>query len=179
MSNLSRLRHRASRSARQAAYCIRQTPKINTNHPSYNKVQKRPKTVLEYGLIDMDVIIMMDIDDIIPEYSNCCGDGTVHNDRFYTQRFKCDKVGLIYGQKKKLFYLLALDDNYRCIVLFKDKDVYKLPGVPSKIDMEGTINPNFIITENANRLMNCVFDTIEDYTSNPVMIYRTNELFKR
>jgi hypothetical protein len=177
MSNLSRLRHRASRSARQAVYSIRQ-PKINTNHPSYNKLQKRPKTLLEFSLIDADVIILMDIDDIIPEYSNCCGDGTVHNDRFYDIRIHADKIGLIYSKKTKLFMLLAMNDDYSCSVLFENADLYKLPGVSSKIDMDH-INPDFIIAEKANRLMNCVYSEIWSYTTNPIFKYSVNELFKK
>ncbi|WP_458720460.1 hypothetical protein [Candidatus Nitrosocosmicus sp. R] len=42
---------------------------------------------------------------------------------------RCDKIGLVYSRKCKLFMFLGLNDNDTCFVLYKDKDVYKLPNI--------------------------------------------------
>ena len=52
---------------RQAANSIRYGAQTGNN---YNKVTKRPKTVLQAALIDMDMIFIMDTRDIIPEWHN-------------------------------------------------------------------------------------------------------------
>jgi hypothetical protein len=124
MSNLSRLRRRSARSARQAARSIG----YNYGAERVVKAPKPEKSLLELTLVDNDSIIVMDINDIIPDYSNCCGDSTVHNDEFYAIRIPCAKVGLVYAARKKWFMLVALND-YECSVLFENKELEKLPGI--------------------------------------------------
>ena len=78
-----------------------------------------------------------------------------------------------------MYYYLAMNDNYTCYILFKGKELKDLPdALSTKIDLEH-INPNFVVSENANRLMNCVYSEVWDCTSNPVMIYKTSELFRK
>jgi hypothetical protein len=170
MSNLSRCRSEGRRAAKS----------IRNNYGGYNPVSRKPKklpTLLEHALKDMDMMILMDVQDIIPQYSN--SSSTVSNNIFPNQKIRCDKVCLIYSPRRKLYYYLAVNDNGTCYVLFKGKELKDLPNATSsRIDFDD-INPNFVINENANRLMNCVIDEIIDITSNPIHVYKTSELFRR
>lgn len=168
MSNLSRLRHRSSRSARQAARSIRYT---SNGAERVVKAPKKEKSLLELTLVDNDNIIVMDINDIIPDYSNRCGDGTVHNEEFYAIRIKCEKVGLVYAARRKWFMLVALND-YECSVLFESKKLEDLPNISPELLKHHKV-------KKANRLMNSCYDIITDYTSNPYHIYKTSELFSK
>lgn len=101
-----------------------------------------------------------------------CGDGTVHNEKFYTMRIPCEKVGLIYSQRKKWFMILALNDFKGCYVLFENKELEKLPNI-SPILLEHNK------VEKANHVMNAAYDEIIDVTTNPYQIYKTSELFRK
>ncbi len=167
MSNLSRCRSEGRRAARS----IRYSSNFGNSYTPRPKKVKEPKSLLELTLVDNDTMLIMDIDDIIYEYSNLCGDNTVHTDKFYTARILCQRVGLIYSQKKKWFMILALNDN-NCYVLFENKELQKLPGINATLLKHKKL-------EKSNRLMNSVYDEITDVTTNPIHLYRTSELFRK
>jgi len=175
MSNLSRCRSEG----RRAAKSIRYSSNFGNQRIGYIKKPKKKPTFLEYCLIDKDMVVLMDPEDIIPQYMHKDPSRTVYNHIFPNQKIQCDKVGLIYSQKKKIYYYLAMNDNYTCYILFKGKELRELPeALSTKIDLEH-INPNFVVSENANRLMCCVYDEVVDCTANPLMIYKTSELFRK
>ena len=166
MSHLSRLRRKATkRTVYNLGYGDQTVYKSRVP-----KVVKKPKTFLEYSLTEADLLFMMDTENIYPEYNS-----GIKLNLFPSLNIRCDKIALIYAKKKKLFMMLGLNDNYTGFVLYKDKDVYKLPNV-FKFDLD---IENFHVNENSNRLMNSLIDKFPDCTSNPIHIYKTNELFSK
>jgi hypothetical protein len=129
---------------------------------------------LGYSLKYGDIMLVLDIEDIIPEMlmgaSNLITNGVFDN-------IRCDKVGIVWSPKQKTFMMLALNANYTCFVLFESKNLYELPHV---IDLNMDILPvNAQILENINRLMNSVYELVHNMTSNPIMVYKIGEIFKR
>ncbi len=176
MSNLSRCRSEGRRAAKSIRYSS------NFGSQGYIRKPKRIPTLLEHALKDLDMMILMDIQDIIPQYWNKDGPNpTAFNNVFPNQKIVCDKVCLIYSPKKKMYYYLAINDNStQAYALFEGKELKDLPNAVStdKIDFNN-INPNFVINEKANRLINSVIDQVVDITTNPLHLYKTSELFRK
>jgi len=171
MSNLSRCRSEG----RRAAKSIRYSSNFGNSYTPRPKIQKPQKTFLQHLLTESDFIILAEVSLVLPKYRN--GYSTVHNDIFTNRQIRCDQVGLIYSPKKKMYYYLAINADNSCHILFKDKDVYKLPNV-TRINLDPK-EFNILTQENANRLMNSIFDTINDLSGNPIHIYKTSELFRK
>ena len=162
------MRRTSTRSARQAARSIRY------NYGSNNKKVKEPISFLQYTLTEGDTMIIADPVNIIPSWT-VQQPNQVKNDRFPNRQVKADKIALIYSQKKKLFmYITICDDSRTCAILFKNKDLYQLPDIHIAEN-----NHNYHLAENSNRLMNCIIEDLWDITSNPVLLYKTSELFRK
>lgn len=131
---------------------------------------------LKYG----DVMIIGDINYMLPDYRHDIepdNHNIIRNDVF--EGIKCDKVCLIYSPKLKKFVYLTLNDDYSIGILFKSDNYHSLPNVDN-IDLDN-LHPNIEVKENANRLLNSIYNRIDiaDLTSNPILFYRVGEIFKR
>lgn len=181
MSNLSRYQGRARREARKAAYSIRNNYVPSNRNNRIRTVQK--KSFLEYVLQDSDIMICCDPDYILPSVY-LWSKYMVKNDVFNTpnQKISADKIGIIWSQRKKMYMMIAINDNSdRLFILFKNKELRFLPNVESRLsNLEKVDTVNIYQTvENSNRMMNVVFNEVYDLTSNPVMIYKVSELFRK
>jgi hypothetical protein len=142
--------------------------------PTKKQIEAQELGFLGYSLKYGDCMLVLDIEDIIPEMllgaSNLITNGVFDN-------IRCDKVGIVWSPKRKMFMMLALNADYTCFVLFESANLYELPHI---IDLNMDILPvNAQILENINRLMNSVYELVHNMTSNPIMVYKIGEIFKR
>jgi hypothetical protein len=161
---------RSTRSARQAARNIRYI-----NGERLTRKQNKPlSSFLEYSLVNGNILLIGDVIDMLPELKHR-KDGYIKNDILKVVR--CDKVGLFYSSRQKMFMWLAINDNYTIYILYKDKKLSLLPNI-SNIKLE---NPKYQIIEQANRLIWSVYqrNDIHDLSMNPILIYKVGEIFKR
>ena len=133
-----------------------------------------------WSLKHQDIMILGDIEYMLPQYKHDINPDThniVRNDMF--EGIKADKIGLVYSPKLKKFLYLGLNDDYTISILFESADYKELPN-SEYIDLDN-LHPNVQIIENANRLLSAVYNVYEVYsfTSNPITIYKINEVFKR
>lgn len=142
--------------------------------PTKKQIEAQELGLLGYSLKYGDVMLVLDIEDILPELimaeHNLITNGVFDN-------INIDKLGIIYSPKKKMYYYLALCDNYQCHIIFKSQNVHDLPNI-GNLNMD-ILPLNTHIVENANRLMNSVYTTVSDLTYNPIIFYTTNELFRK
>ena len=160
-----------SRSAYKSANSTRYN---NGARSTVYKPQKPKPTFLEYALINGDLMVLGEIEDMLPNYGHRKA-GHVKNDVF--PFIRCDKVGLFYSSKRRMFYWLAVNDNYTLNILFKGKELKYLPNT-SNINIE---SGKYQIIENANRLICSVYNRNEilDLSSNPTLSFQTHEIFKK
>jgi hypothetical protein len=153
---------------------------MNSNTVEYiDQPTKKQQEALDLGFLGYslkygDCMLVLDIEDIIPEMlmgtNNLITNGVFDN-------IRCDKVGIVWSPKRKMFTMLALNSDYTCFVLFESANLYELPHI---IDLNMDILPvNAQILENINRLMNSVYELVHNMTSNPIMVYKIGEIFKR
>jgi hypothetical protein len=128
---------------------------------------------LGYSLKYGDIAIILDPSDILPytiqENEHIIGNGVFDG-------IRCDKIAITYSPKKKMFYYLALNDNYQCHIIFKSNNIHELPNI-GNIDMD-ILPVNSQIIGNFNRLINSVYEVVTDLTYNPIIYYKVRELFK-
>lgn len=171
MSNLSRMRRKSTRSAYRSAKSIRYNYGARNGN---NRIIKPIPSFLEYSLVNGDIMIIGNIEDMLLQFKHR-KDGYISNEIFKV--IKCDKVGLFYSARKKMFYWLAVNDDFTIYILFKSQKLSLLPNALS-IDIE---SKKYQIIENANRLIWSVYNRndILDLTMNPVLLYKVGEIFKR
>ena len=128
---------------------------------------------LEYSLVNGNIIIVLNVEDILREYE--LEQGYLTNNVF--DNIRCEKVGIVYSPKLKMFLYLALNNDPIAGIMFKSKDLSELPNI-DRIDLK-LLPIDSHIVENANRLMISNFSEIVDLCHNPVLIYKVGELFKR
>ena len=179
MSNLSRMRARSRRSARQAAYNLR---RYNNGAQRSNKpVVTEPIDPYETIIKDQDTMLLFnDIDDIIPSYYRWSSH-EVRNDVFmgYNQKIKCEMIGLVYSPKKKLFYMMAINNDYTSYILFEAVKLKHLPV--DKLYSDPLITDKYKMIEKSNRMIIGVlrYDPIWNLCLNPIMSYKPTELFRK
>ena len=171
MSHLSRMRSRSRRSARQAA---RNLGYMSGSRTVSKRVNKPIPTFNEYVLMNGDVMIIGNIEDMLLQFKHR-KDGYISNNIF--KIIRCDKVGLFYSARQKMFMWLAVNDDYTIYILHKDKELKYLPNAIS-LDIE---SKKFQIIHNANRLFWSVYNVndILDLTMNPIIMYKVGEIFKK
>lgn len=126
-----------------------------------------------WALINRDIMILYEIEDIIPEYEY--NRGQITNNVF--DNIRVDKLGVFYSKKLKQFLYLALNDNYECYILFKGYTLQELPN-GNDINIEN-LPVSTEIMEIANRKMYATYKYIHDLCSNPIYQMTINEVFKK
>ena len=141
--------------------------------PTKKQLEAQQLGFTGYSIKNGDLFIALDVQDILPEYvmgeSNLITNGIFEN-------IKVDKIALIYSPKKKMFMYLAINADFSCYVLFESPNFHDLPNI-SKIDID-ILPVNAQVIPNANRLLNSVYHYIHNLCSNPILVFRVNELFK-
>ena len=165
------MRSRSRRSARQAA---RNMGYMSGSRTVSKRVNKPIPTFNEYVLMNGDVMIIGNIEDMLLQFKHR-KDGYISNNVFKVIR--ADKIGLFYCIRRKLFMWLAINDDFTIYILFKDKELRHLPNT---IDFN-IESPKYQIIENANRLIWSVYNKndILDLTTNPIIMYKVGEIFKK
>lgn len=166
---------RNRRLLRNSMYNGAQRNTVTTYNDNNDYIETPTMSFTEYVLRHADIAIVFNPDDIIPELvqhdHNIVGNGVFDG-------IRCDKLCLVYSAKKKTFYYLAINDDYTCYILFKSKDtMIYLPNI-NNVDVD-ILPVNAVIVENNNRLMVSIFDQIIDLTYNPLMVFKTSEIFRR
>lgn len=133
---------------------------------------------LGYSLKYGNVMLIGNIEDILPDYKDDQYNNVIRNNVF--EGIKADKLGIVYSPKKKQFMIIGLNDDYSSSILFKNEDINQLPNIEN-IDLDNIEYTNLQIIENANRLLNSVYNRIDilDLTSNPILVYDVKEIFKK
>ena len=144
---------------------------VSTNDNIRSEIMKYD--FLEYSLVNGNIIIVLNVEDILREYE--LEQGYLTNNIF--DNIRCEKVGIVYSPKLKMFLYLALNNDPIAGIMFKSKDLSELPNI-DRIDLK-LLPIDSHIVENANRLMISNFSEIVDLCHNPVLIYKVGELFKR
>jgi hypothetical protein len=129
---------------------------------------------IKYG----NIAIVGNIETMLPQFQHDI-DADNHNllNNGIFEGIRCDKIALIWSPKLKKFMYIALNDNYECYILFKSDNYHSLPNI-ADIELDN-MNPSFQLVENINTLMNTVYKFIHDLTANPIIQYKTLEVFKR
>ena len=141
--------------------------------PTKKQIEAQELGFLGYSLKYGDCMLVLDIEDIIPEMlmgaSNLITNGVFDN-------IRCDKIGIVWSPKRKMFLMLAINADYTCFVLFESANLYDLPHVA---DLNMDILPvNSQILEKINRLMCSVYTLVHNITTNPILVYKITEIFK-
>lgn len=126
-----------------------------------------------WALVNRDIMILYEIEDIIPEYQQELG--TITNNVF--DNIRVDKLGVFYSKKLKQFLYLAINDNYECYILFKGYSLQELPN-GNDINIEN-LPVSTEIMEIANRKMYSTYKYVHDLCSNPIYQMTINEVFKK
>lgn len=128
---------------------------------------------LGYSLKYGDVIIIGDPSDMLPlQYVE---DHNIVRNHVFTN-IKADKIGLMYSSKLKQFLYLVLNDDYTIAIL----DRFDQPPINEKIDLEN-LHPRIELKERANRILLSVYyhSEVLDLTQNPIIHFKSTEVFKR
>ena len=134
---------------------------------------EQPLDFTTFSLVNGDVMILYQIEDIIPEYEQ--QKGTITNNVF--DNIRVDRLGLFYSKKLKQFLYLAVNDNYECYILFKGYTLAELPN-GNDINIEN-LPVSIEIMEIANRKMYATYKYIHDLTTNPIFMMTVSEVFKK
>ena len=133
-----------------------------------------------YTIKYFDMMIIGDIEYMLPQYKHDIDPNShniIRNDMF--EGIKADKIGLVYASRLKKFLYLGLNDDYSISILFESANYHDLPNVEN-IDIDN-LHPNVEILTNINKVLTSVYNIYEVYSfvSNPLVIYKITELFKR
>lgn len=176
MSGLSRLRSRSRRSARQAAYSLRNN--YGGERIERPKPIELPKDPFETLIKENDTMLMFETDDIIPSKYRWSST-KVRNDLFndYNQKINCGRVILIYSPKKKLYLFMAINEDYTSYILFKAKSLKDLPVEK----LYNSVGEKYKTIEQSNLKMIGIlrYEPVWDLTLNPVILYKPTELFRK
>lgn len=163
----------SNRSRRAIMKQSRYKPMFGNGAGSGNYAVSTEQDLTTWALINRDIMILYEIEDIIPERMQELG--TITNDVF--DNIKCDKIGVFYSKKLKQFLYLALNDNYECYILFKGYSLQELPN-GNDINIEN-LPVSTEIMEIANRKMYSTYKYVHDLTGNPIFQLTINEVFKK